>query len=37
VLRLRLPRRAVGVALKIVARDAANNATAKTRTIRLRR
>jgi hypothetical protein len=37
VLRVRLPRRAVGVALNIVARDAAGNATAKRRTIRLRR
>ena len=37
VLRVRLPRRAVRVALTVVARDAAGNATAKKRTIRLRR
>ena len=37
VLRVRLPRRAVGVVLNIVARDAANNATARKRAIRLRR
>ena len=37
VLRVRLPRRGVRVVLKIVARDAVGNATAKKRTIRLRR
>jgi hypothetical protein len=37
VLRLRLPRGAASVVLKIVARDAAGNATTKRRTIRLRR
>jgi hypothetical protein len=37
VLRVRLPRRAVRVFLKVVARDAAGNTASKTRTIRLRR
>jgi hypothetical protein len=37
VLRVRLPRRAVRVVLKIVVRDAAGNTTTKKRTIRLRR
>ena len=37
VLRVRMPRRAIRVVLTVVARDAARNATAKKRTIRLRR